>query len=44
MNYLCKKVKRGAMKKLKEELFELKTHLTQQILVIYEQFNFSIKI
>jgi hypothetical protein len=40
MNYQSKKVKTGAMKKLREELSALKAHLTQQIFSSYAPSNF----
>lgn len=41
MNHQSKKVKTGAMKKLREELYELKTHLTLPIWFSYKQSSFS---
>lgn len=41
MNYQAKKVKTGAMKKLREELSALKTHLTQQFFMSYKPSSFS---
>ncbi len=42
MNYQGKKVKTGAMKKLREELSALKAHLTQHFFMSSVPSNFSI--